>query len=58
MLNRRKHLKKIISLAFAVAALSVVLAGCSKGEEAGTTAPAEGSTNTAPTGTNTPTTPN
>lgn len=47
-------MKKIVSLAFAVVALGVVLAGCAKKEEA---APAEGTTNTAPTGSGTSTTP-
>jgi len=47
-------MKKIVSIAFAVVAISAVLAGCSKSEEA---APAEGTTNTAPSGSETPTTP-
>jgi len=43
-------MKKIASLVFAVVALSVVVAGCAKSEEA---KPAEGTTNTQPTGSGT-----
>jgi hypothetical protein len=58
MLNRRKHMKKIVSIAFALVALSVILVGC-KGEEAATPdATGTGTTNSEPTGTTTPNTPN
>lgn len=48
-------MKKIVSIAFAVVAISAVLAGCSKPEEAAT--PDAGTSNTAPSGSETPTTP-
>ena len=51
-------MKKIVSIAFALVALSVILVGC-KGEEAATPdATGTGTTNSEPTGTTTPNTPN
>lgn len=47
-------MKKIALITFAILAVSAILTGCSKSEEA---APAEGTTNTAPTGSETPAAP-
>lgn len=47
-------MKKIVSIAFAVVAISAVLAGCNKAEEPATP---EGGTTTAPTGTDNANTP-
>jgi ABC-type glycerol-3-phosphate transport system substrate-binding protein len=53
--QEKMPMKKIVSIAFAVVAISAVLAGCSKPEEAAT--PDAGTSNTAPSGSETPTTP-
>ncbi|MCC7434577.1 MAG: hypothetical protein IT363_07815 [Methanoregulaceae archaeon] len=48
-------MKKIVSIAFAVVAISAVLAGCNKAEEPA--APDAGTTNSTPSGTDSSATP-